>query len=206
MFNRFICTWFAYKCYLNNAWKITNTTRWSEIFANKSSIVYSKHENVTDEELTKRLLSARLNERWKCVSSCLKRREKRTLHLTKLSSSSFWQNENSCDARIKREIDAESARRWWRTLRLRKWSCIKIWQNRKTFSSRIWERNESNWLIISFFDAFSLCYLWIASAIINKKRSNMCFFSVRIDSKNVNTCWKKRERRTWKDFSTRRQN
>jgi hypothetical protein len=204
MFNRFNCIWLAYRCHLDSAWKITDMTRWSEIFANRSSIVCSRREDVADEKLTKRRLSARSDERWRCASSCSRRREKMTFHLTKLSSSSFWQNENTCNVRIKREIDAKSARRWWRTLRLREWSCTKIWQNRKALSSRIWERNESSWLIISSFDAFSRCYLRVVSAIISDKRSNMCFSSVRTDSRDVNACWEKKKRRTWEDFSTRR--
>jgi hypothetical protein len=51
-------------------------THWSKIFANKLSIVCSKRENVADEKFTKRLLSARSNERWKCASNYSKRRKK----------------------------------------------------------------------------------------------------------------------------------
>jgi hypothetical protein len=109
------------------------------------------------EQIKHRLFETRERRRWKAHETSAERKIKWTLkmciklfekkkafHLTKLSSSSFWQNENSCDARIKREIDAKSARRWWRTLRLRKWNCTKTWQNWKILSSCIWKRNESN--------------------------------------------------------------
>ncbi len=139
------------------------------------------------------------------LKMCIKlfeKKKKMKFQFTKLSSSSFWKNENTCNVFIKCKIDAKFAKRWWRTSRSRKWSCTKIWQNWKAFSSRIWERNKSNKLIISFFVASSLCYLRVVSANIRDKCLDTCFSFVRTDSKSVNACCEKKKQRTWKNLST----
>jgi hypothetical protein len=112
-----------------------------KVFIDKINIVYSKCENVVVEKQKKRRLREKSNERKRCTLSCLQTKEKTSFFRTKFSLSSFWENEETCEAHIKRKIDAEFARRWWRIFCQKKWNCIKIWSNRKTLSLFIWKRN-----------------------------------------------------------------
>jgi hypothetical protein len=63
----------------------------------------------------------------------LEKKEKRTFHSTELSSSSFWKNENTPDTRIKREIDAEFAKRWWINITFKKMKLYKNLSKLKNF-------------------------------------------------------------------------
>ncbi len=125
MCSSFNCTWHVCRYFLNSAWRNTNTTCWLRIFVDKLNIVYSKREDVVVEEQKKRRLRERSNEHKRCTSSCLQTKEKTSFSRTKFSSSFFWENEKTCEAHIKRKIDAEFAKRWWRIFRQRKWNCIK---------------------------------------------------------------------------------
>jgi hypothetical protein len=151
----FNCTWHVCRYSLNNAWKSTNTTCWLKIFVDKLNIVYSKRENVVVEEekkrrqrenvvveeQKKRRQRERSNKRKRCTLNCLQTKKRTSFFWTEFSSSSFWENEETCEAHIKQEIDAESARRWWRISRQREWNCTKIWSNRKFFSLFTWKQN-----------------------------------------------------------------
>ncbi len=110
-FNSFNCTWLVCRSRLNNVWKSTITTRWLRISASRSRIVYSKRENVVVEISTKRRRNARSNEDKRYASSCQRTRKRTTHSRIKLSSNYCWRNENNHEARIKREIDANSAKR-----------------------------------------------------------------------------------------------
>jgi hypothetical protein len=141
MCNSFNCTWHVCRYSLNSACQNTNMTCWLRIFVDRLNIDYSKRVNVIVEEQRKRRLREKSNERKQCTSSCSQTKEKTTFFRIKLSSSFFWENERTCEAHIKRKIDADSARRWWKISRQRKWNCTQIWLNRKAFSLFIWKRD-----------------------------------------------------------------
>ncbi len=153
----FNCIWHVCRYFLNSAWRSTNTTSWLKIFVDRLSIVYSKREDVVVEKQKKRRLSEKSNERKRCTSSCSQTRQRTSFFRTKLSSSSFWENEETCEAHIKRRIDAKSARRCWKISRQKKWNCTKTWSNRKALSLLIWKRDVLSWLIISSFVEYSQC-------------------------------------------------
>ncbi len=141
MCSAFNCTWHACRYSLDSAWRSTDMTCWLRIFVDRLNIVYSKRESVVVEEQKKRRLHERLDERKRCTSSYLQTRKRTSLFRTELSSSSFWENEETCEAHIKQRIVAESARRWWKISRQKEWNCTKTWSNRKALSLLIWERN-----------------------------------------------------------------
>ncbi len=141
MCSSFNCTWHVCRYSLNSAWKSTNTTCWLKDFVDKLNIVYSKREDVVVEEQRKRRLRERSNERKRCTSNCLQTKERTSFSRTKLSSSLFWENEETCETHIKWKIDAKSARRWQRISRQKEWNCTKIWSNRKVLSLFIWKRD-----------------------------------------------------------------
>ncbi len=141
MCNSFNCTWHVCRYSLNSAWRNTNMTCWLRIFVDRLNIVYSKREEIVVEKQKKHRLRERSNERKRCTSSYLQTRKRTSLSRTELLSSSFWRNEETCEAHIKRKIDAEFARRWWKMSRQRKWNCIKTWSNRKILSLLIWKRD-----------------------------------------------------------------
>ncbi len=117
MCSSFNCTWHVCRYFLKSVWKNINMTYWSKAFVDKLNIVYSKREIDDVEELKKRRSRERSNERKRCMTNCLQTKERMSLFRTEFSSNSFWKNEETCEANIKRKIDAKSARRWWRTSR-----------------------------------------------------------------------------------------
>jgi hypothetical protein len=101
MCSSFNCIWFVCRCLLNSAWKSTNMTSWFRIFVDRLNIDYLKRVNVVVEERKKRRSCERSDERKWCMLSCLQTRERTSFFRTELSSSFFWENERTCEARIK---------------------------------------------------------------------------------------------------------